>query len=103
MIAPQPGIMVASIAAATRRRIATHLRDAGALSADTAVAYTPGRMIERRQFEWMKKRGLVHEGAAGLWYLDEAAWSDDTARRRKRIGIAMIAGAAIAAALAALA
>ncbi|WCT73735.1 hypothetical protein PQ455_00440 [Sphingomonas naphthae] len=102
MIAPQPGSTIAVAIAAARRRIVTHFREAGATSAETAVAYTPGRLIERRQFERMTRKGVLVAGADGRWHLDEAALKDDTSKRRKRIGFAMIAGAVVAAAVAAI-
>lgn len=88
---------VAAIIAASDRRIARQLREAGAIAAERAASFEPERGIDRRRLARLIDSGVVHRTDAGYW-LDEPAWEALRARRRTML-LAMLALVAAAAAL----
>ena len=78
-----PAIIGAAIVRA-RRRIAEYLMGVGAISPESATSFTPENHLQRRQFEWMQRRGVVHEVADRYW-IDVAAYRAMVEARRQRI------------------
>ena len=78
-----PAIIGAAVVRA-RRRIAEHFMSHDAMSPEQAVGYVPESGIQRRQFTWMQRNGLVHEGRSGTYWFDAPAYAavEETGRRR---------------------
>jgi len=89
---------VAALVAASDRRIARQLREAGATAPERAVSFEPERGIDRRRLGRLEDKGVVHRANGGYW-LDEPAWEAMHARRRTQVlivlAIAILAFAAI--------
>ena len=99
MIAYSPAPAIAAMIVRARRRIAAYFFVEHAVSAEEAVAYVPQRPIERREFERMRKRGVIRDAGGGKYWLDTAAYQAD-AERRGRALVPVVIVLAIAAALA---
>ena len=82
------------------RRVVDHLRNYRAVRPDKAMGYAPMRWTHARALQRLREAGVVKSADGALW-LDEAAWEDHRARRRKRAMIVLAVGA-IGASLAAL-
>ena len=88
----------AAAVAHARREIQHHFFSHDAVRPDRAVAFEPGRMIERRQFERMRSRGIIREAKPGLYWLDVVAYDLDLRQRFTRVRwarLAMVVGLAI--------
>ena len=81
-------VIAAGAVHAARRRVTQILRDAGALSPETAAPVQLTRGLDRGAFERLLRAGAVREAAPGLYWLDEAALELDDRRRRRRASIA---------------
>lgn len=92
MIAPAPVVPPILIA---ERRVVRHLREAGALSAATATAFTPERRLHRKALAKLQGKGAAKAGPAGTLWLDEPAYAAMRGKRRKLAGA--ILGATVAA------
>ncbi|WP_375396946.1 hypothetical protein [uncultured Sphingomonas sp.] len=98
------GAAVAGAAVArARRRIGSHFMGQNAVSPAKAVAYVPGRRIERRMFESMRDKGVVNESAPGKYWLDIPAFDAWNSARRRRAGVMIGAAVAISVAIGLLA
>lgn len=75
--------VVPALVAAARRRVIRHFQDAGATSAAQAIAPPEGRHLDRRRFEYYLRTGVIREASPGLYYLDEAALTKETAARER--------------------
>ncbi len=95
---PAAGAAAGAVARA-RRRLVSHFMTHNAVSADTAIDYTPGRGIERRLLEKLIEKGVLHVGKAGKYWLDLPAYDAWNKSRRRRAGMAVGAAVAIGAAL----
>jgi len=93
-----PAVIGAAVARA-RRRIAEHFLIHEAISPETAVAFVPESGIQRTQFSWMQRHGLVREARPGSYWLDAPAYAAREEARRRRItlvfGIIFIALAGV--------
>lgn len=88
---------IAVAANKAERRVVQALRDAGAVSAETAAALKPNRLFERGALRRLMKRGAVRE-TRDLYWLDETAYAAFVQGRR---GLArLIVGYAVGVALA---
>ena len=64
------------------------------------VEFDPPSRLQRRQFERMRERGIIHEDSRGRYWLDVVAYDVDLTGRYKRVKIALaLALVAIAIAL----
>jgi hypothetical protein len=84
MAAPVAPIAAAAVARA-RRRIVAHFYIHHAVSAQDAVTYVPEGGMGRCQFEEMLAKGILHEAAAGTFWIDQAAYKADLERRRRMV------------------
>jgi len=76
---------VAAAVAKARRDIQHHFFSHDAVRPDRAVAFEPQRMIEQRQFERMRSRGIIREAQPGLYWLDVVAYDIDLRQRFTRV------------------
>ena len=79
----------APVTVVARKRLLTRFREAGATSADAAIPIQGMRLIERRQFERMRKAGAVRDGEDGRFWLDEPTATAWVSSRRKRAAVAV--------------
>jgi hypothetical protein len=79
-----PAVIGAAVAR-TRRRIAEHFLIHEAISPETALAFVPESGIQRTQFSWMQRNGLMHEAGPGCYWLDAPAFAAREEERRRRI------------------
>ena len=82
---------VAAAVAKARRDIQHHFVSHGAVRPDRAVAFEPDRMIEQRQFERMRSRGIIREAKPGLFWLDVVAYDVDLRQRFTRVRLVLLA------------
>lgn len=82
-----------------RRKIAAHFFVHHAVSAEEAVPYVPASLVMRRQFDRMRGRGIIRDGAPGSFWIDIAAYQADAERRRRRLVPIVLVLALIAAAI----
>jgi hypothetical protein len=95
------GTFAAAIAAQPvrqMREIARHLRQAKALSRETAAPVRPERRMGQRALRSMVKDGSVVSAGGDLYWLDEAAYKDGRKRRQMRVMVILtLAALAVAA------
>jgi hypothetical protein len=75
----------AAAVARARREIQHHFFSHDAVRPDRAVGFQPSRLVERRQFERMRGRGIIHESKPGLYWLDVVAYDIDLRQRFTRV------------------
>ena len=80
----------AAAVAHARREIQHHFFSHDAVRPDRAVAFEPDRMIEQRQFERMRSRGIIREASPGLYWLDVVAYDIDLRQRFTRVRLALL-------------
>jgi len=80
----------AAAVARARREIQHHFFSHDAVRPDRAVPFEPSRHIERRQFERMRNRGIIHESTPGLYWLDVVAYDTDLRERFTRVRTALL-------------
>ena len=93
---------MASAAAAVmvaRRRVADHLLDVGATSAERAVTYQPSRRLRRKGLRYLTKRGVITLTDDGRYWIDEGKYREWRSSVRKRIAIGISAALAATAAV----
>src|SRR3712207_5115046 len=88
---------IPAVIAAARRRLIARFRNAGATTPSAAIAIEGMRLIERRQFERMRKAGVIRTGDDGRFWLDEPTAAAYMASIRRRL--MMVAAGAVAAGL----
>ena len=81
----------AAAIAHARREIQHHFFSHDAVRPDRAVAFEADRMIEQRQFERMRSRGIIREAGPGLYWLDVVAYDIDLRQRFKRVRLVLLA------------
>ena len=81
----------AAAIAKARRDIQHHFFSHDAVRPDRAVAFEPDRMIEQRQFERMRSRGIIREAKPGLFWLDVVAYDVDLRQRFTRVRLVLLA------------
>ena len=87
--------IVAAAAARARRKLIAAFDEADAYAPERAIAYQPGRRLERRYAESLRTFGAMHIGDDGKSWIERDRPRQHTARRRRRaLGIV---GAAVAA------
>jgi hypothetical protein len=97
------GTAVVAAVLRARRKVLSRLQEAGATSAETALAFEPDRRLERKAVDYFRRKGVILEPQPGEYFMlpDKAdAWRKTV---RKRAAIAGGVAAAIAAAAAILA
>ena len=74
--------MPAAFIHAAERRLTRHLRESGAVNANSAQALPDLRGVQRRRLPHLVKKGVVGD-VGGRYFLDEDAW--DAYRQRQRL------------------
>jgi len=80
----------AAAVAKARRDIQHHFFSHDAVRPDRGVGFEPDRMIEQRQFERMRARGIIREASPGLYWLDVVAYDIDLRQRHSRIALILL-------------
>ena len=75
----------AAAVARARREIQHHFFSNDAVRPDRAVAFDPPSRLQRRQFERMRERGIIHEDKNGRFWLDVVAYDIDLTGRYHRV------------------
>ena len=75
----------AAAIAKARRDIQHYFFSHDAVRPDRAVAFEAARMIEQRQFERMRSRGIIREAKPGFFWLDVVAYDIDLRQRFTRV------------------
>ena len=79
----------AAAVARARREIQHHFFSNDAVRPDRAVEFDPPSRLQRRQFERMRERGIIHEDKNGRYWLDVVAYDIDLTARYKRVNWAL--------------
>ena len=79
----------AALVARARREIQHHFFSHDAVRPDRAVPFDPGNGIERRQFDLLFRRGVIHE-TDGKYWLDVVAYDVDLRERHRRVKTALL-------------
>ena len=93
----------AAVIAKARRDVVSHFMSANAVSAESAVAYEPGRRIRQRQFERLCDAEVIRATGDGRYWIDAPRYDEWSRSRRKRVGLAIGAVAIIGALVATIA
>ena len=88
------GSMVAAVRLRRERQLVGRLRDLDALSADHAALLGSPRGMASAVLRGLIRNGVVVKESEDAYWLNEAAYADMRARRRKRIMLVM-AGVAV--------
>ena len=80
----------AAAVARARREIQHHFFSHDAVRPDRAVEFDPPSRLQRRQFERMRERGIIHEDGRGRYWLDVVAYDIDLTGRYHRVKIALL-------------
>jgi hypothetical protein len=89
----------AALVARARREIQHQFFEADAVRPDRGISFEPSNGFERRIFDRYLRRGIVHQGAGGQYWMDVAAYDVDLRRRHRILRnvlvlvVAMLAGA----------
>jgi hypothetical protein len=75
----------AAAVARARREIQHHFFSNNAVRPDRAVDFDPPNRLQRRQFERMRERGIIHADKNGRYWLDVVAYDMDLTGRYKRV------------------
>lgn len=70
-------------------RIRRQLVDAGAFTAQTAIAIAPARSLDKRRLHGLVNGGAVRLSTDSRHYLDEEGWSAYERNRRRRALLAL--------------
>jgi hypothetical protein len=93
----------AAAVARARREVTSHLMQANAVSAGTAVRFVPERRLQRRVLERFVSGGVVVETTPDTYYLDLPAYDDWRRSLRRRAAILLTGVVAIGAVVSLLA
>ena len=80
----------AAAVARARREIQHHFFSNDAVRPDRAVDFDPPTRLQRRQFERMRDRGIIHPTSDGRYWLDVVAYDDDLTSRYHRVKFALL-------------
>ncbi|WGM45707.1 Succinyl-diaminopimelate desuccinylase [Brevundimonas sp. NIBR10] len=86
---------VAAMSLQAEKRITQALRDAGAVSPDTAIALAPGRLIQRGALRRLVRRSAVVEAGEGRYWLDDPAYQEMRNTRSSRAILLLFGLAAV--------
>lgn len=82
--------VMAALIARARRDIQHRFFSADAVRPDRAVRFEPENGIEKRQFEFMISRGIIHEAKRDHYWMDVAKYDVDLRRRFARVRLALL-------------
>ncbi|HXS50376.1 MAG TPA: hypothetical protein VN713_09640 [Sphingomicrobium sp.] len=80
----------AAAVARARRDVQHHFFSLDAVRPDRAVDFDPPTRLQRRQFERMRDRGIIHDTGEGRYWLDVVAYDVDLRARHRRVKTALI-------------
>jgi len=80
----------AAAIARARRDVQHHFFSLDAVRPDRAVDFDPPTRLQRRQFERMRDRGIIHDTGEGRYWLDVVAYDVDLRARHRRVKTALI-------------
>ena len=86
---------VAAMSLQAEKRITQALRDAGAVSPDTAITLAPGRLIQRGALRRLVRRSAVVEVGEGRYWLDDPAYQEMRNTRSSRAILLLFGLAAV--------
>ncbi|WP_309602119.1 hypothetical protein [Sphingomonas sp.] len=81
----------AALMAKARRDVVSHFMAANAVSAESAVAYAPGRNIRQREFERLCDAGVIRAAGDGRYWIDVPRFEEWSRSRRRRVILAIAA------------
>lgn len=81
-------VVAASIRA--EKRLVEALRDAGAFSAEAAIALQHGRFMQHGALRRLLRHGAIHEVQHERYWLDESAYQTLRKHRQGRIGLIVL-------------
>ena len=90
----------AALVARANRAIQHRFFAADAVRPDRTVAFTPANGVEKRQFERLRARGVIHEPQPGAYWLDLPAYDAMLHERHSRVKLVAILLLVVAGALA---
>lgn len=80
----------AAAVAKARRDIQHHFFSHDAVRPDRAVEFEAHKMIEERQFDRMRSRGIIREAKPGLYWLDVVAYDIEMRQRHTMISVVLL-------------
>jgi hypothetical protein len=80
----------AAAIARARRDVQHHFFSHDAVRPERAVPFEANRMIEQRQFERMRAKGIIREAKPAAYWLDVVAYDADLRARHARVKAALI-------------
>ncbi|MES1201388.1 MAG: hypothetical protein ABUS57_08045 [Pseudomonadota bacterium] len=83
------GTIVAAVRLRKERALVGHLRELGALSADHAALLGAPRGMANAVLRGLIRNGVVVKASEDAYWLNESAYAEMRARRRKRIAIVL--------------
>ena len=86
-MASAAGAAAAAAAARARRKIAAYFLAVHGITPEDAVPFLPENGQQRRQFERMRKHGILKEAVPGSYWIDIAAYQAENDRRRNRLAL----------------
>lgn len=91
------GTVIALAVRRSRRRVVGYFLAVHALSRADAAEYKPERPMDKRQFDAMRERGILHEASPGHYWIDlPALRADEDRRRRKLVPVVIAVAVALA-------
>ena len=80
----------AAAIARARRDVQHYFFSHDAVRPERAVPFEADRMIEQRQFERMKAKGIIREAGPGTYWLDVVVYDADLCTRYARVKAALL-------------
>lgn len=84
------GAVIAAAAMAANHRLIRRLREAGAVSPDTAAELAPRSPVEKRRLKDLERRGVIRRAGADRFYLDETELAEWNADRQRRVWLVLL-------------
>lgn len=94
------GAGIAAGGMAANHRLIRRLREAGAISPDTAAELAPRSSVEKRRLKDLERRGVIRPAGADRFYLDEAELAEWRADRQRRVWLGLLIAMVVLAVLA---
>ena len=73
--------IIAAVVAKARRDIQHYFVQEDAVRPERAVRFEPNSPVQRRQFEFMLSRGIIHEAKPGYYWVDIPEYDSQLRRR----------------------
>ena len=89
------GAVIAAHRVRQERKLVAQLRDQSALSARAAIRLNPERRLARAALRTLIRHGAVKQTGADLYWLDEPAYDEMRANRKRMVFLALAVGAIV--------